>query len=313
MQIAACIQIVGVFFQGQVGIGLPVGKVGIKHLKTGTVHVVNACTSLGQLYDILPVRQGDGLPVGADQTVPGGQHQSTVGQGQGGTQAGLLHTLYLLQAAGGAGSLVKLGGITPEQGKGDHAVHLGEAGQGQGRHLILEVSARAGLAEQQLRRRALLRDPVELQAGLLLRVVEAQVDRSACRRVEQGGRALLGQALRRQPPYSGSPAGLITDHQLIAPVSPAQGIDAALCVGGGEQIFRPSRPGAQDGQAVRPDIPEQQGRAAAQQGQDQHEYSQLFQSRHVPHLRFRRAARRLARPHSKAHQRRKKFFLSSAS
>ena len=307
------VQVIAVLGQLQDGVGLPVGEIGKKHVKTGRVQVVDAGASLSHFYDDLPVGEGNGLPGGPHQSGVAGQDLGAVGEGHGGSKTGLGEGAHLLQAAVDAGPAVEGGGVALHEGKGDHAVHLGEAGELHGGHLGLEVVAGAGLVEQQLRCRPLLGQAVELEAGLLLGAVEPQVDGAASRGVEGGGDALPGEAVGGQPPEAGPGAGLVAQDQEVALPVLAQHVDLPLCVGGGEQIAGGAPPGAEDGEALTPRVPEEQGGAGAQKGQDQHKDAPSLQMYHTAHLVFRRVNHRLARPSSREHQRRTKFLCSRAS
>ena len=307
------VQVIAVLGQLQDGVGLPVGEIGKKHVKTGRVQVVDAGASLSHFYDDLPVREGDGPPVGPHQPGAAGQDLGAVGEGHGGPEAGLGEGAHLLQAAVDAGPAVEGGGVALHEGEGDHPVHLGEAGELHGGHLGLEVVAGAGLIEQQLRRRPLLGQAVELETGLLLGAVEAQVDGAPGSGVEGGGDALPGEAVGGQPPEAGPGAGLVAQHQEVALPVLAQYVDLPLRVGGGEQVAGGAPPGAEDGETLAPRVPEEQGGAGAHEGQDQHKDAPSLQMFHTAHLVFRRVNHRLARPSSREHQRRTKFLCSRAS
>ena len=312
-QVGTGVQVIGLLLQVQNGIGLPVGKIRKVHLQAVSIHIVHPGARLGQTQDQLPLVQGDGLSVRPNQAVPVGQDQRAVGQGQGGPQAGLHSLLARLQAAARAGALVELGRIPLDQSKGHHIVHLREVGQAGARHLLLEVLPRACLVQEELRLPALIGQAVELEPGVALRVVEPQVDRSPRRRVENGRGAVPGDRPVLQRPALGPPAGQIADDQLIALLRASQGIDAPLRIGGGQEVIALSRPGREDGTALRSQVPEQQNRASAQNGQKRHKNSYFLQSVHLPHLRFRRAAQCRKCPQSRAHQRRKKLRFSSFS
>ena len=313
-QVGAVVHVIALFFQTQEGIGLPVGKIGKIDPQIRRVHIVNPIAGLCQLEHDLPIgEQGALRPVGADQLISRCQHQRAVGQGHGSPQVSPGHCVQLLQPSGGAGPLVKTSGISLEQRKVHHPVHLGKIGQAGLRHLILKVFPGTRLTEQQLRLPSLSGQAVDLQSGLLLGIVYPQIDRAAGGRVEEGRGAVQRDGLLTQRPALGPLAVLVPDHQLIAVLRPAKGVDSPLRVGGGERIVARTCSRPQDGQALRSQVPEQQNRASAQNGQKRHKNPYFFQSVHLPHLRFRRAAQCRKCPQSREHQRRKKLRFSSFS
>ena len=312
-QVGAAVQVIGLLLQIQEGVRPPVGKVRKADLQLGPVYIIDPVARLGQLRNPFPGLQGDRKPVRPDQLVSGSQGQGAVRQRQGGAQAGLMDRPPLLQTAGGAGPLVEAGAVPLDHRKGHHAVHLGKVGQIGARHLGRKLLPRTDLVQKQLRLPPLAGDAVDLEPGLLPGVVQSQVDRPSRRGVEQGRGAVLGHRAVLQGPALRAPAALVPDHQLIARLGAAQGVDLPLRVGGGEEVIPLPHPGGQDGAALRPQVPEQQNRASAQNGQKRQKNTYFFQSVHTFHLRLRRANHRFPCPQAREHQRRKKFFFSRAS
>lgn len=153
-----------------------------------------------------------------------------------------------------------MGRVPLDHREGDHIVHLREGGQAQAGHLLGEILSLTGLVEQQLPCLSLVGDAVELEIGPILpHLIQAEVDGSPRRRVEKRRAALRGEHLVGELPAAGPAASPIPHDKLIDGPPPSQGKELPLTVSGRQQVFRLSRPCAQDGEALTAQIPKQQG------------------------------------------------------